>query len=115
MRLAQILSFERQRRPATDLNRENGGQRVLGHFAFALSPSSTRRRMASGRVRPGSFCFDIHAAIARDCSGSTRKCTDSAPVEGLPLDFRVRVIALLINIVYHKVEPRGSSQLPPRL
>ena len=39
VRLAQILSLERQRRRTTDLYRENGGQKVRVHFTFAFSPS----------------------------------------------------------------------------
>ena len=46
----------------------------LTHF-FAFSPISTSRRMASGRVRSGSFCFFIHASIAADWSGNSRRCT----------------------------------------
>ena len=85
----------------------------LAHFDFTFSPSSTSRRMASGRVRPGSFCFDIHAAMAADCSGNTRRCTDSAPVDGLPRDFRVRVIDLPMNIMYQKSKPGGSWSFRP--
>lgn len=65
--------------------------------------------MASGRVRSGSFCFAIHVAMAADCSGRTRRWTDSAPVDGLPLDFRVRVIDLPMNIVYQKKQAGAKA------
>jgi hypothetical protein len=60
--------------------------------------------MASGQVKSGSFCFDIHVAIAADRSGRMRRCIDRAPVGGRPRDFRVRVIDLLMSIVYQKIE-----------
>jgi hypothetical protein len=78
------------------------------HFPFAFSPSSTRRRMASGRERSGSFCFVIQASIAADWSGRIRRCTDSAPVDGLPRVFLVRDIDLVINFMYQKSKPEGS-------
>jgi hypothetical protein len=40
---------------------------TLSTYFFALSPSSTRRRMAPGRDRPGSFCFVIQLSRASRC------------------------------------------------
>jgi hypothetical protein len=70
--------------------------------------------MASGRDRSGSFCFAIHASIADDWSGKTRRCTDSAPVGGRPIFFPVRdSIDLFMGFLYQKVKPRGSVYFRP--
>ena len=55
---------------------------------FTFRPSSTSRRIASGRVS-GSACFAIQASSASNCSGSRRTITPSRrpPVGGRPRPF----------------------------
>jgi hypothetical protein len=43
---------------------------ALDHFAFAFSPISTRRRMASGR-EGGGFCFAIQASTSANGAGAS--------------------------------------------
>jgi hypothetical protein len=69
VRLAQILSFERQRRPATDLNRENGGQRVLRSFRFRLQPELDQaafHRISVRDIRRQTGVFDFAAESASE-------------------------------------------------
>src|SRR6266699_5615851 len=75
MRLAQILSLERQRRRAADLYRENGGQRVCGHFPFAFSSASgaSRSALSRSRLADNAFCAISCSVIA--CSASTWRNT----------------------------------------
>jgi hypothetical protein len=66
--------------------------------------------MASGRVNSRSFCAFIQASILAHWSGSTRRCTDSAPVGGRPRPrfFLVRDIASLIIFMYQEIELKRS-------
>jgi hypothetical protein len=75
-------------------------------YFFALSPSSTRRRMASECV---SFRSDAHASTAAKTSGETRAESNGLmPVTGRPGFFLSTDIAFFIVIVYNKSKPRGS-------
>jgi hypothetical protein len=86
------------------------------HFPFAFSPSSTSRRMASGRE--ATSCFSRQSSIA-DSSGSCQRmpiCVPLPVVGGRPrFFFGVPLIDLFINTGYHKTKPRGRYELPPRL
>jgi hypothetical protein len=88
----------------------------LDHLLFPFSPSSTRRRMASGRETTSS-CFSRQSSIA-DSSVSCQRmpiCVPLPVVGGRPrFFFGVPLIALFINTGYHKSRPRRRSQLPPR-
>jgi hypothetical protein len=83
---------------------------AVTHF-FALSPSSTRRRMASEGV---SFRSDAHALTAAKTSGGTRAESNGLmPVVGRPGFFLSTDIAFFIVIVYKKSKPRGSLNFRP--
>jgi hypothetical protein len=84
------------------------GAAPAGHF-FAFRPSSTKRLMASGRDRPGSFCFAIQASIAaRGCSSIRTPTTVPVPVvTGRPRLLALTVIDLAIKYRYHKIRLRG--------
>jgi hypothetical protein len=79
------------------------------HF-FALSPNSTRRRMASGRDAAGSR-FLIHRSNPIICSGCSRTSTPSPrPVAGRPrFFFGISLIDFAMNKGYQKNKPRGSA------
>ena len=64
------------------------------YFPFALSPSSTRRRMASGRDSSGSFCLAIHASKTEIRSSSIRTpmVLPVPVVTGRPLLFALALI-----------------------
>jgi hypothetical protein len=66
---------------------------LQSHF-FVFNPSSTRRRMASGRDRSGSFCFVIHASkdAIRPSSIRTPIVVPVPVVTGRPLDFALALI-----------------------
>ena len=71
----------------------------MRHF-FALSPSSTRRRMASGRDRSRSFCLAIHVSIALRCRSCilTKIPVPGPVVLGRPTDlFAISRIDFPIN------------------
>jgi hypothetical protein len=79
------------------------------HF-FAFIPISTSRRMASGRDRPGSFCFAIQASIAAKGRSSIRTPT-TVPVPvvtGRPRLFALTLIDFAMKYRYRKIRLRGS-------
>jgi hypothetical protein len=81
---------------------------------FTLSPSSTRRRIASGRDRSAA-CFLIHASSTATSAGGTRTPIRMAPTFGLPIGFFFLLsdIDLLISICYQKGKPEGSVTFRP--
>ena len=64
------------------------------YFPFAFSPSSTKRRMASGRERSASFCLLIHESKAAKGASSIRTPTivPVPVVTGRPRLFALTVI-----------------------
>jgi hypothetical protein len=85
---------------------------AVTHF-FALSPSSTRRRMASEGV---SFRSDAHALTAAKTSGGTRAESNGLmPVVGRPGFFLSTDIAFFIVIVYKKASRGEASTSAPAL
>src|SRR6266851_5654936 len=97
MRLAKILSFERQRRRVTDLYCENCGQDVRGHFSFALGlafvsatrvPAASRANrsaLSRSRLLENAFCAISCSVIAFSASTwrNALRASRSAEVIGL--------------------------------
>jgi hypothetical protein len=90
--------------------RPEGLDRLLKRHFFALSPSSTRRRMASGRDKSGAF-FLIQASNSATPAGGTLTPISVAPTGGRPIRFFLLsdTVDLLMSICYQKGKPRGSS------
>jgi hypothetical protein len=88
----------------------------LVHFPLAFSPSSTRRRIASGRV--ATPCFSRHSSIG-DSSLSCQRipiCVPRPVVGGRPrFFFGVPPIDLLMKMGYHKSKPGEVSPSAPAL
>jgi hypothetical protein len=84
-------------------------------LGFALSPSSTRRRMASERPGP-SDCFEAQSSTATEISGgSLTALTGCTPpfFFGRPMAFLFTEIDFFILSVYRKDKPRGSVNFRP--
>ena len=65
------------------------------HFgAFTFSPSSTRRRMASGRERPGVWVL-IHVSSVATSAGGTLTPIRIAPTRGLPTPRRLFLLSTI--------------------
>jgi hypothetical protein len=79
--LAQSVAH---REPTATLSRDPDSL-LQSHF-FVFNPSSTRRRMASGRDRKP-FCFDIQSSIGCISAGGIRTSTGIAPMGGRPIRF----------------------------
>jgi hypothetical protein len=61
------------------------------HHFFAFSPISTRRRIASGRLRSGSFCRAIH--VSSVASGSSNSRTPiKVPLPVVPTANHIRLV-----------------------
>ena len=98
---------------------------ALHHFSFPagnlfplFSPSSTSRRIASGRVSSGSFCLVIQ--VSRVASGPSSSLTPiNVPdpvVTGRPrFFFSITLIDFAMINCYHKSKPGGSVTFRPAL
>ena len=83
------------------------------HFPFALSPSSTRQRMASERFISR---FSPHASTCSVSSDGRRTAlTGSTPPAflGRPRYFLFTEINFFIFLVYRKSKPRGRTNFRP--
>jgi hypothetical protein len=86
-------------------------------LAFALSPSSTRRRMASERPGASSCLPAQESTFARNSSESRIVLAGSRPVAGRPPLFGFGNTALDFDmvLVLPQKQAEGKRQLPPRL
>jgi hypothetical protein len=103
--------------PASSFARsERALEGCLAFSTLTVNPTSTKRRMASGRDILGSF-FVIHASSTATSAGGTRTPMRMAPTGGRPiLLFLISDGAdFLICICYQKIKPRRSVnfQLTP--
>ena len=87
----------------------------FGLLALTVSPISTRRRMAPGRVGRGCFCLAIHSSNPASIGGCMRTTTGSPlPVAGGPRFFCGITVCFFMIFWYHNNSPAGRSKLPRR-
>jgi hypothetical protein len=93
------MPIKRHPHPKRDQD-DNGhnefGEDAVAHFAFAFSPSSTKRRIASERVGVSGW-LSAHFTIAARVTGSARNPTIGVtPVAGRPRNFCLADIVFFI-------------------
>jgi hypothetical protein len=90
-------------------------ENIARHFPFALSPNSTRRRIASERAGSSSWFAAQSSTLARNSSERRIARTGSRPVAGLPplLGFGITTLDFAMLWYYQNSKPRGSANFRP--